>query len=137
MHDCNVTNAQPQRNDYNGLHAEKILGYKTAYISQDLILKNTLKRFCFLCRKLLVEKRYIISNLSATTSEMTLNSTLPQAESAFQLYDDVGAPRRPSQLAEIGEETMMWLNRENESPYVFDRGENETLSEPEKNVRTY
>lgn len=64
---------------------------------------------------------------------MTLNSTLPQAESGFQLYDNVGPPRRPSQLAEIGEETMMWLNRENENPYVFDLGENETLSEPANN----
>ena len=64
---------------------------------------------------------------------MTLNSTLPQAESAFQLYDNVGSLRRPSQLAEIGEETMMWLNRETENPYVFDHGENETLSEPTDN----
>ena len=68
---------------------------------------------------------------------MTLNSTLPQAESAFQIYDNVGPVRRPSQLAEIGEETMMWLNRDNENPYVYDLGENETLSEPTNKVCTY
>ena len=88
--------------------------------------------FLFLCRKLLIEKKYIISNLSATTSDMTLNSSLPPSESGFQLYDNVGPARRPSQLAEIGEEKMMWKNTEN--PYVYDLGENETLSEPTNKV---
>ena len=76
-----------------------------------------------LYRKQLIEKEYIISNLSATTSDMTLNSSSPPGESSFQLYDNVGPARRPSQLAEIGEET-----------YVHDLGENETLSEPTNRV---
>ena len=81
---------------------------------------------------MLIEKKYIISNLSATTSDMTLSTSLPPSESGFQLYDNVGPARRPSQLAEIGEETMMWKNTEN--PYVYDLGENETLSEPTNKV---
>ena len=67
---------------------------------------------------------------------MTLTSTLPQAESGFQLYDNVGPLRRPNQLAEIGEETMMWQHKENENSYVYDLGENETLSEPTNKVCT-
>ena len=81
--------------------------------------------YLLLLRKLLIEKRYIISNMAASTSDMTMTSTIPPHSD--QLYDNVGPPRRNSELAEIGEETMMW--RGNESPYVYDLGENETLSE--------
>ena len=63
---------------------------------------------------------------------MTLTSNLPHAESAFVLYDNVGPPRRNSQLAEIGEETMMWQG--NENPYVYDLGDDEAMSEPTNKV---
>lgn len=70
--------------------------------------------------------------MSAAASDMTLNSNLPQSDCGFALYDNVGPARRSSQLAEIGEETMMW--RDNENPYVYDLGDNETLSEPTNKV---
>lgn len=63
---------------------------------------------------------------------MTLNSNLPQSESAFALYDNVGPVRRNSELAEIGEEQVMWRNGEKsgfENPYVYDTEDNETLNE--------
>lgn len=63
---------------------------------------------------------------------MTLTSSLPQSDSSFPVYDNVGLARRSSELAEIGEERMMWRNRENENPYVYDLGEDETLTEPNK-----
>ena len=74
-----------------------------------------------LYRKLLIEKRYIINNLSATTSDMTLNSNVQHSESGFAIYSDVGPARRASDLAEIGEETTVWQNRGgNGFTYDFD-----------------
>ena len=64
--------------------------------------------------------------MSASMSDMTMTSSLPHVQSDG-LYDSVGPARRNSELAEIGEERMMW--RDNENPYVHDLGENETLSE--------
>ena len=67
--------------------------------------------------------------MSASISDMTMTSGLPPSD---QLYDNVGPPRRNSELAEIGEEMMMW--RDDENPYVYDLGENETLNEPTNEV---
>jgi len=57
---------------------------------------------------------------------MTLNSNMQNSEFDLPIYDNVGPTRRTSELAEIGEENMMWLNRENENPYVY---EDETLND--------
>lgn len=67
-------------------------------------------------------------------SDMTMNSSIPESDSAFQLYDNIGPPRRNSELAEIGEEKMMW--RDSENPYVYDLGESETLSESTNEVHS-
>ena len=65
--------------------------------------------------------------MSASMSDMAMTSSLPQS-AADGLYDNVGPARRNSELAEIGEERMMWRDNA-EDPYVYDLGENETLSE--------
>jgi len=73
------------------------------------------------CRKRLIEKRYIISQLSATASDMTLASNIQVSEVDFPMYDNSGDMRRNSELAEIEEEVLMWQNQndDNENIYEF------------------
>jgi len=90
------------------------------------------------CRKRLIEKRYIISQMSATSSDMTLASNMQASDVDFPMYDNTGEMRRNSELAEIEEEVLMWQNQDDDMENIYEfTDDTNVTSGPIKQVYYY